>query len=1024
MECYYGRVRTFSRTFLVAAALSSFATLADADTSLEARPAWVRLKDGVRLAARDVFADRTKPLPPVKRAFYLYTTRAITKREVRAAADVGLRYLGTVTANVYVFLRVEDVDDVDELLDRPFVVGTALAFDADRASAEVLPFLAKRGALPMPLTVTMWSEATTAEARALIPGAEELRRLPSNPHEAIREECFFTFEANTDRLRRLAASPFVASIGFVHPNTSHNAAARALAHADAVNRPPYDLDGSGVVVGHWDGGSVSSSHRDFGGRVDNFENSGVSSHATHTAGTILGSGAGRDDARGFAPAATMIAYDFYGDAAAERRAAKHEHYHEHDNHSWGSTSTNYGAYASSAQEWDLDTRDLFLLAIKAAGNEGRSSQVNDNNYGFDSLPPDSTQKNSLVVGATDDSGELTSFSSRGPTDDGRIKPDLSANGQNLFSTMPSGQYGSMSGTSMSTPAVTGMVTLLTQLYKREFDGQRLTPDLTRVVMIHTVTDVFHRGPDYRHGWGNADVQAAANLVLADADAPGTRLVRGAVRDKEVYEYEMDVSAGSTEARVTLSWLDAYANSTAQRRLINDLDLELVSPSGQTFYPWTLDPANPFDDAVRTTRNDVDNVEQVLVDQPEAGTWTVRVSGSNVPDPNFDVQGYVLATSHAVARALERVRPAANVAIPDGDPNGLVLDLEVQDRRNVKSLRVRVEIRHPARGNLAIHLVHPDGTSVNLEQADTSSRRDIFAIYPDTRSYDDDVVAFYGRPGPGTWQLRIVDSTPGQSGTLVDASLELDLEGPPPPPPNIAPIANAGPDQTVDVGANVALDGSASSDPDGDPLTFVWQQQSGPAVSLTAANTAAPSFVAPSVKETTVFVFRLNVDDGRQAMASDDVAITVIGEKPENTNRAPIAVVGESFTVGTGFEVGLDATMSEDPDGDPIAFAWTQTAGADVVITNADRAYATFVTPEVTEPVTLTFQVEVTDDSNAVDLASLNITVEPGAAAPPPPPMTRAPLAGLVGGGCVCVATPAGSPWLLFGALVLLLRRRR
>lgn len=999
-----------------------------------AGPGWIQPTDGVRLEARDVFFDSAKKLPPVGQSFYVYTSRAIKRAELRNAEQAGLRYLGTVTTNVYVFeRRADDVDAAQQtFLATGLVKGTAPVLPIDRVTSEVLPYLTGvKGAPNLPLTVTMWSRATAAEARALVPQAAELRDLPLDPNEAIREECFFRLDdaaSTSTKLAELATSPLVASIHFRHPDKLHNDASRALANADALYSAPFDVDGTGVVVGHWDGGRVATSHRDFGSRVTNYESAGVSSHATHTAGTILGDGSGSDAARGFAPAATMVAYDFYNDAAAERRAAKHEHYHEIDNHSWGSTSSNYGSYSGGAQEWDLDSRDVFLLGMKAAGNEGRNNQMVDNNYGFDSLPPDSTQKNNLIIGATADDGDLASFSSRGPTNDGRMKPDLSANGQNLYSTMPSGGYGNMSGTSMATPSATGMVALLAELYKREYGGERLTPTMTRAIMIHTVTDVFHRGPDYRFGWGNADVQAAGSLVLADKAAVGTRLVRGAVRDKEVFEYEMDVAAGSNQAKVTLVWPDAYANSTAQRRLINDLDLELVSPSGQTFYPWTLDPANPFSDATQDKRNDRDNVEQVLVDNPEAGTWTVRVNGSSVPDPDFFVQGYVLATSHSVARTTTKIRPsipASGMQIPDNDPNGLVIDFQVDDTRLVKSLRVHVEIRIRNRGNIEINLVHPDGSRANLEKSDTSTRRDIYALFPDTRSYDEDVASFFGRPGEGTWKLEIIDATSGTTGTLHEVSLEIDLEGPPPPPPNEPPQANAGPDQTVRGGEAVQLDGSMSSDPDGDTLTFMWQQQSGPSATLTGADTAMPSFTAPAVRESSTMVFRLNVDDGNGGMASDDVSIAVIGEKPEGSNRPPIARVGENLRVGPGYEVFLDASASEDPDGDPITFMWTQTSGPDVVLTNAESAVASFTTPDTTDPLDLVFQVEVTDDSDEVDLASLIVTVEAGAPPPPDKPLVRIPAQGFVTGGCTSTGrTTATGLWLGFALLGLLLLRRR
>jgi len=93
-----------------------------------------------------------------------------------------------------------------------------------------------------------------------------------------------------------------------------------------------------------------------------------------------------------------------------------------------------------------------------------------------------------------------------------------------------------------------MVTLLAQLYQRE-NRRRWAPDLLAAIMIHTATDVFHVGPDYRFGWGNADAKAAADFIIADAAMPGQRLARGAVRDTELAEYPMDIPAGTPALKV-------------------------------------------------------------------------------------------------------------------------------------------------------------------------------------------------------------------------------------------------------------------------------------------------------------------------------------------------------------------------------------------------------------------------------------------------------------------------------------------
>ena len=133
-----------------------------------------------------------------------------------------------------------------------------------------------------------------------------------------------------------------------------------------------------------------------------------------------------------------------------------------------------------------------------------------------------------------------------------------------------------------------------------------------------------------------------------------------------------------EIKVTIAWLDAFMNSTAQKRLLNDVDLELVSPDGETKFPWTLNPAGPFQDAVRDKANDLDNVEQVLVDAPAAGIWTIRVKGTAISDPDLDVQGYVIATSHLVNRVLERfvLDSGGGIHAPAGlDPTAAVAHKE-------------------------------------------------------------------------------------------------------------------------------------------------------------------------------------------------------------------------------------------------------------------------------------------------------------------------------------------------------------
>ena len=914
------------------------------------------------------------PLPS-KSTLYLQFKKAPHESILTRFQEQGLRYLGIVTTYTYAFyLESTSTELWTELTTNPMLNRFAVGQPYDKLETDVLHDFLRSDSWVHSYRLTFWGEAFSQEISNLLPHAAEKMRLPREPLERILEERSLIIdsgEMSPAALSVLVHSPFVASIGREYPIVAHNEASKAQSRANILSSAPYNLTGQDVLIGHWDGGQVGS-HRDFGNRVENKEGGGASAHATHTAGTILGEGR----ASGFAPNARMIAYNFYGDATAERRQAKHSFYHEHDNHSWGADSGSFGGYSQRAKTFDLDTRDLLMLGVKSAGNDGRRNEVVDENYGFDSLSVDSTCKNLLIIGATKDDGDLAGFSSRGPTNDGRIKPDLSANGNNLNSTLPNNRYGNMSGTSMSAPSVSGIIALLSELFKRENQGRRWAPDMIRTVLLHTVTDVFHEGPDYRHGWGNANAQAAAELIVADSALPGQILFRGAVRDKESIEYQMLVPQGAPETKVTISWLDAFSDSTAQKRLINDVDLSLIAPDGTIFYPWTLNPEQPFDNAVQNTANRRDNVEQVLVKQPTPGMWTVKIEGAAITDPRLDVQGFVGATAHPIARSLLRITPSeltrGPIEIPDSDSNGTSLTFSNTDTREINSLRLFIDISAEARGDIRIDLIHPDGTSVMLEKADNSSRRDIYAIYPDLRSWDEDVTSFYGKSGQGDWQVKVTDTQSGNSSVILSALLEIDFDGDSPVLPNQPPVANAGKDQTVMADTIVTLDASQSSDPEGQTISFSWSQSSGPPITLSNNDMSVVNWTAPELSQTTTFIFRVTVKDSLGAMSSDEVKVTVLGQGNAPQNQDPIAKVEYPMIVRPETSFIIDASGSTDPDNDTLSFRWLQTAGEPVTIDNENLEILSLTAPATTGQ--LGFRLELSDGNDGLDLVDLTITV--------------------------------------------------
>jgi hypothetical protein len=429
-----------------------------------------------------------------------------------------------------------------------------------------------------------------------------------------------------------------------------------------------NLEGEGMVVGVWDAGRVKE-HVEFAGRIVTNQSLEYSDHSTHVAGTIAATGI-NPAAKGMAPKAKLSLWDFINDEAEMAALAKPDQTSLlFSNHSYGvvlgfiqdengwswagnssiSTQEDYrfGFYSSKSRTIDLIAFNApYYTIVWAAGNDrsdtGDGTHPADGNggTGFDSIGPEGSAKNNITVGAVlkvsnytgPSSVVMSSFSSWGPTDDGRIKPDLVAAGVSIFSTgvTSSGQdtYSFSQGTSMSAPNVTGSLALLQELYSNLHAGNYMKAATLKALAIHTAREAgLDPGPDYRFGWGLLDVGAAAEVLLAQ-DQEGTVVLENTLNNNDVFTYTFEPQA-NTKVTATIVWTDPPGTPVAPqldpptRMLVNDLDMRIFDSGGNQVLPWTLNPNSPTSPAVRGN-NDRDNVEKIEFDQPEPRTYTLEV----------------------------------------------------------------------------------------------------------------------------------------------------------------------------------------------------------------------------------------------------------------------------------------------------------------------------------------------------------------------------------------------------------------
>lgn len=495
------------------------------------------------------------------------------------------------------------------------------------------------------------------------------------------------------------------NLGFPVFLTTHNLSSAVTTNTVAVQpggELGLGLSGSSGFLDNklaiWDAGNVYTQHQEFAGKTITLKDDTTAmDHATHVAGTMIAKGV-YDEARGMAfGAATLISYDFDGDVGKMSSAAGGLLLSNHsygDEAGWdenagkwtwyglpGDTADySFGFYGSRTRSWDeIAAKAPYYLIVESSGNNraypgpaigetyyGYTSRTDptiiskgprpsgiSNNSGYRTISTTGNAKNILTVGAvgalsdgpTSDSDIIiASFSSIGPTNDGRIKPDIVGMGQSVLSTSAEGpqSYLTESGTSMAAPNITGSLYLLQEYYAQQNSGGFMRAATLKGLACATAFDSGTPGPDYIYGWGLLNMKNAAQTITGNGT---TSLIKEITLPESQKQTFTVVASGTGPLMATISWTDPPGAATADGiindptiKLVNDLDVR-VSDGSATYMPWVLDPSHPS--APATTGDNIrDNIEQVYVPSPKAGE-TYSITVSNKGNLKNDAQDYAL-----------------------------------------------------------------------------------------------------------------------------------------------------------------------------------------------------------------------------------------------------------------------------------------------------------------------------------------------------------------------------------------------
>lgn len=390
---------------------------------------------------------------------------------------------------------------------------------------------------------------------------------------------------------------------------------------------PWNYTGRGVHVALGDDGGVGP-HIDFQGRIKRNFNAG-GTHGDHTAGIIVSSSNMNPVNKGQAPGALLHAYSYYDDFFALPELYDSDSIRV-TSHSLGQTCN--AGYDGDARESDIQTLMYpLIMHVHSAGNSGGSTCDVAVGRGFKTITGGYKQGKNIIATANLQKDDIryggSSGSSQGPSRDGRIKPDIAAVGTSVISTQPKNKYSSLTGTSMACPAIAGILAVMNEAYQ-DIHGVEPTGAFLKALLLNTADDQGNAGPDFSYGWGRVNAMRALECIEQNRFSSGT------IEQGEEQNLEINIPENVAIAKIMVYWNDQPALASPVKALVNDIDISM-SNNGNIFPPWLMDAGeSPTQESCKAPaikgEDHLNNVEQIQIDNPDAGTYTLTLKGTSIP----------------------------------------------------------------------------------------------------------------------------------------------------------------------------------------------------------------------------------------------------------------------------------------------------------------------------------------------------------------------------------------------------------